>query len=383
MKYHILCFLDKSYPPNHSFVDDFLASALPNDNVNVTLYVSKSDKFIKCHKYKNAQICPILFPRRNFLRFLNYFKVYKILEKILNSQTSTKKWIILITNEPIFLYAAHRIKRKNHYPLVFQQSFPHEKSGKNFIKKIVAIILMKKSASSIDLLLGVTKQSITRIKKLLMIDIPDLVIPLGINPEIHKNIQNHLLNSFPKFVYVGSHSKERKIDIIIKAIIEMQKHNDLFKHSFNFYGASRKQVKKFKKIKGVKNLIEKQVLVFHNKINRRELINILPKYDVGLSLIPSKKIYEESFPTKLSEYMFAGLAVLASNTVLSQNNVIKDANSGWLTEFDIESIHNKLNEIYNSTSIHQFKVNSRRFVEKKLDYNLYAKEFIFFVQNLG
>ena len=45
-------------------------------------------------------------------------------------------------------------------------------------------------------------------------------------------------------------------------------------------------------------------------MSRQEMLDLLPQMDVGVSLIPKSKIYEEASPTKMSEYMVSVLQFL-------------------------------------------------------------------------
>lgn len=63
----LLCFVDKTIEPQHSFIDGMLAKRM-SDEFDVTIYTSwdrLSD--IKKMNYHNAKLRPYLFPRKGFL----------------------------------------------------------------------------------------------------------------------------------------------------------------------------------------------------------------------------------------------------------------------------------------------------------------------------
>ena len=374
----VICLIDKSWPPQHSFVNGMLANTLANEeNIRVRLLVSNSSRIISPTRYGRAVCIPSLYPRRGLNRFLNLFKVLQLLYYQIRRESFKGFNIILfVRNDPIYLMSASLLRKKVSR-LVFQSSFPHEEQSRNFIKKIIAKFIYRVSGYGVDSVTGVSPQGVKRIKKLFNQDLLGKYIPLLSDLPIYPKINEKRSSSkkIPTFVYLGSHSKERELQTIFKAI-EISVLNGV-DAEFLFIGYDFKEDSYLKKLPQVKKLLKHGKLRIEAAISRDKVPKVLSNCDIGICLIPPKPIYLESSPTKLVEYMGAGLAVLASTGIPMQEAFIKEANGGILVDWDITSISKGIQKLVSEPNLRlKLGNNSKTYTEEKLQYKQYLKTML-------
>jgi len=369
----IIAFLDKEYPPNHSFVDGMLALELPNQNdISVNLVVSDNGSQKIC-RYNKAVCLPLLYPRKGFYRLLNFIKIYFLLKKLIQKNID-KEIILFVRNDPIFLFACSFVKNKK-IKLIFQSSFPHEKVSGNFLKRSIAKTIYKISRSRVNSILGVSPKGLKRLQDLMPEAQKANFIPLLSDQQTEiNNFELNNKNGKIKFIYIGDHSYPRKLEIVLKAIVTSIEKGLLAE--FKFIGGRIKDIERLSNIRGVEDLKKRKILRFIQKIPRENLWSIFQESDVGLSLIPPDKQYIEASPTKLTEYLRAGIAVLASNGVDLQEEFVKKSGGGILCNWSEKLISDALIDISkNKDSLIQMKNKGYRYSISHLSYKNYINTF--------
>lgn len=369
----IIALLDKEYPPNHSFVDGMLAAELPKEkDIKVELIVSgnRSDKV--CH-YKKAACLPLLYPRRDMYRFLNFFKAVALLKKLIK-KCKNDEVVFFVRNEPIYLLACSFVKQKN-MKLIFQNSFPHENVSGHFIKRVIAKWIYKIGGRKVDSLLTVSPKGLERIQKILPHVEKGSYIPLLLDVSLEiDNFEVKGKDGRVKFIYIGDHSQPRKLEVVLKAIVKASKRG--MDAEFRFIGGKTNDIERLRSVEGVEKLEEAGILVFVPKMPREKIWDELISADIGLSLIPPDKQYVEASPTKLTEYMGAGLAVVVSYGVDLQEEFVQKSASGVLCKWDEEAIAKCLRGICNDKNVlKDMKRNGQRYVKEKLSYSEYVGVF--------
>lgn len=370
MKNYVICILDKSYPPEHSFVDGMLADELAAQ-ARVFLLVSRGTCNRKVVRYGRAICLPILGPRTGVSRFLNFFLVLRALIFLRRRVKSRRIFVsIFVRNEPIYLIAAAVLKSQFER-LVFQQSFPHEKAESSVLKREFAKFLFRSASNRVDAITAVSPTGLQRLVSYFPCVKNSLVIPLlgsqSTRQEscIRKNLDS---SESVKFLYVGSHSSQRELSFVLRGIcLALQMKNNL---QFTFIGGKEDEVRALCNSEAVSNFVRNRVIQFHPRMPRDELLKHMPNYDVGISLIPPTEVYAEASPTKLAEYMSSGLAILASNGIPSQEEFMKLSGGGILTNWSVEDIANSLITIASSRSkLDTFKISAFRFSEQSMNYS--------------
>jgi len=124
-------------------------------------------------------------------------------------------------------------------------------------------------------------------------------------------------------VYVGSLQRSRKIPEMIDAVIQVNQQTEIRLDVFG-YGSDIETIRAQIKGANMENKIQIKGL-----IPRHELYRRLSTYDLGIGYVP-KQLYDAGPPLKTAEYLAAGLAVVATDTV-GNRMFIEDGKNGILT----------------------------------------------------
>ena len=177
-----------------------------------------------------------------------------------------------------------------------------------------------------------------------------------------------------KFIYVGSHSAGRNLDIVLKAIVKAS--NFKANASFKFVGCKKSELDAFLLIPGIADLINKDVISFISPVARSDIPQYLAEGDIGLSLIPPRKVYYESSPTKLAEYLGAGLAVLSNVGIPMQEKFVNESKASLLVDWSVDAIAEGIVMMCsNREAIDTWSRNGQVYAERHLQYSNYLSTF--------
>lgn len=345
----IVFIMDKPYPSNHSFVDGLVLNK-NMEKKRIILFENSSkkvDEFITDY----IEVRPKLFPRRKFGRFINLIVIFMQLNSIKREANVTT---IFVRNCPIYLLAAKIFKPKH---VVYQSSFDHEKDV-NFVKAIISKILHLMWRSRVNYISSVSTIALARLKKRYP-HATGFVIPLCNELSVPFSDTG---KGCKHFVYLGKTSKERRLDVIIDGLSWYILTESI---SLTIIGDTRRGfARKYPKIKT--EILE--LIAFEPKTTRQRAIEMLPNFDVGISCVPNLSENREMSPTKLSEYVCAGLAILATNNIPMQVDLLSKYKIGVLAEFSKNSIHEAVKNL--KTDIDQYK-NQSRIASNEFDYRNY------------
>ena len=314
-----------------------------------------------------------MYPRKGIHRFLNFFKVIILLKKLIK-KNKNNQIVLFVRNEPIYLLACSFIKQKK-MKLIFQTSFPHEIVSGHFIKRIIAKLMYKIGGTKVDSLLAISPKGLKRIQKILPHIQKGNFIPLLSDVLIEvDNFQLRGQDEKIRFIYIGDHSQPRKLEVVMRAIVKAYKKG--LKAKFSFIGGKVEDINRLLNVNGVKKLKEEGLLIFSPRIPRKTIWKKLLSADVGLSLIPADEHYKEASPTKLSEYMAAGLAIVASNGIDLQEEFLKKSGAGVLCKWNEEAITDCLISIFEERSrLNVMKKKSHKYARDNLNYKEYVGVF--------
>lgn len=384
MKTVLIAFLDKAYPPTHSFVDGMLVEQISRSPfIKVRLMVSASSANCSgsIRRYNGATCLECLYPRRGFWRLLNLVKVFFILSsRIRKERLRGNRVVVLVRNEPVFLLASVPL-RKRYDKLIFQSSYPHEKKGRSALSRYVALGMFWLSRHKVDAVMAVSELGLLRAKKLFPYSKEAIFIPLlsdskfFVPPNIPQQSQKKELT---QFVYIGSHRESRQLDLVLNAIVAFK--NGVGRDhavKFTFIGGSMSQRSwLINRVDGVRALLADGVIEFLLPVPRENIPTMLSQHDVGLALIPDTSIYRETSPTKLSEYMSCGLAVLATTENPVQRSMILESKGGVLVDWEIDSIVGGLLSICDGKKgTIEMRKSAFEYAVENLNYSAYKDEF--------
>jgi glycosyltransferase involved in cell wall biosynthesis len=146
--------------------------------------------------------------------------------------------------------------------------------------------------------------------------------------------------------------------------------------AFVFIGGKPAEIAALRTVSGVQHWEGAGRIRFIEALPRPWLPNLLEGADAGLSLVPATRINREMSPTKLAEYMGAGLAVLASRGVELQEAFMRDSRAGVLVSFDAQSIADGIGQICTDQKrLQDWKLHAEIFAETRLQYESYVSTF--------
>lgn len=379
MRTIFLSFLDKEDPPHHSFVDGMLARALAQrPNTLSCLVVSRGSDTKNGespHRYYSAICLPKLFRRRGLGRLGNFFLVMGLLRYLIPKYRARNHRIVLfIRNDPVLLLACS-ISRKYVDTVIYQNSYPHIESETNIIKKNLALLMCHMSRSGVDSILAVSPKGLERVQSLFPSAKNKSVIPLLADSfcEVSK-VRSSLAYikglHGQRFIYIGMHDYCRRLDLILEGISTAVSSGA--QASFVFVGGSQHEIDQLRNNPDVRALEEKNILTFIKKVSRPKIFEMLEQADIGISLIPPTDSFREASPTKIAEYMGAGLAVIASRGISLQEEFVKKSDGGFLVDWDVNSISNGIIHLArNPNLVKKMRINSIDYASKYLRYDAY------------
>ncbi len=193
------------------------------------------------------------------------------------------------------------------------------------------------------------------------------VYPLGV-----------LSDDFPIFIpfderkidlaYIGTLAKSRELNVIIDAI-KLYTVNYSDEIVLNIWGESHEPRDNELLRQYIKDLGLRDNVLMHGKVDRKEILKLLPNVKIGLSTIPAKGLLVQISPTKLMEYLAAGCEIIATKGILDQEKIIKEASVGNLIDFSPNQIANEINNILNvKTKNERFGDIGRTFIFRNRSY---------------
>jgi glycosyltransferase involved in cell wall biosynthesis len=158
--------------------------------------------------------------------------------------------------------------------------------------------------------------------------------------------------SYPlQLIYVGSISIDRGRDVMLEAMAIVKQFGNIA--HLTIVGANKAQYQY------CHNLMEKlQIMDFvtiHQRVPGSEIPSMLKQADVGLCIWQDLAWYRFNPPTKLFEYLVAGLPVLASN-IATHTQYVKDDFNGMIFEYNSVSLANAIQRLWeNRHNLSQIK----------------------------
>ena len=233
-------------------------------------------------------------------------------------------------HDPELLSQAVKLKKKTNAKIIYDihENIPSQILTKNWIPKILRGAISKfyqlkerRALPYIDWLILAEDSYLKMYKDYKSVSIIRNY-PLLLKELLKNEIE--LKCNFPKLVYVGGISEERGIFEMIQTVkILRQKFQDI---ELKIVGlvAGKLKIETDNLLKSYK--LDKNIF-FYGKIPHPEALGLISRANIGLAILHPIPNYIESLPTKLFEYMAAGLPVIASNFPLWKK-IIEGNNCG-------------------------------------------------------
>jgi glycosyltransferase involved in cell wall biosynthesis len=167
------------------------------------------------------------------------------------------------------------------------------------------------------------------------VKIRTFVIPSAIDPDVlHENIQHE--GKEKRFFYAGTLDKLREFETVLKAFSKIQ--NDDYKIMI-----STKDPEYLDDILSEFPNLKNNIEICEIK-TREDLLNLIAKADIGLSILPDIALFNSSTPIKILDYYSSAVPCIMSKNE-NNSSIFEDHVSAWFTEFTQEAIKEKIEHI--------------------------------------
>ena len=287
---------------------------------------------------------------------------------------------INILNSLIGLFSA----RKNKIPFLYHMHFPKEifkirgnnrflesklKSGlgppllKYILKKASLILTLNDNLKEYLSEQGYSK---SKIYSFTMGINPSKFFPQPRNESLRKELN---LSSCFTFIYVGIMSEVRKLEIVIRAFVEVKKVNSNVKLLMIGDGESRGRLEDL-----TKSLELEEEIIFTGKIPYSDIPQYMCIADVGLTPIPPSDIFRISYPTKNLEYMAVGIPVIGNREIFITDSDITNSKGGVLVDYTEKSFSDAMISLMNNKElVRKIGENGRKWVKNNRSYSIIAR----------
>ncbi|MEA2019259.1 MAG: glycosyltransferase [Campylobacterota bacterium] len=194
------------------------------------------------------------------------------------------------------------------------------------------------------------------------VTIKTFICPAGIDPnKLHPNLQHQ--GEEKRFIYEGTLDKLREFDVILDAFSKVESNKWHLSISTLDTKYANELMDKYKNIKD-------NILII-NARDKDELLDIISKADVGISLLPDIPVYNTSVPIKTFDYYSSAVPTIMTNTAHA-SGIFKDNIDAWFCGFSSQSIKQKIEYITTLSKDEVAKIGQRG-QDRLLDIKNYEK----------
>ncbi|MDA0149390.1 hypothetical protein [Vibrio sp. LaRot3] len=201
---------------------------------------------------------------------------------------------------------------------------------------------------------------------------PWMPVPMGFDFSIPVDRSQSHDHTPVKLVYIGTIDPLRRLDDVIQGLIDST-------HNFELHVYSKS---KNRAVDAIKKFADPRV-IFHDALPRKELLQRIQNYDIGVSIIPRGKLYDVSSPTKTFEYSALGLAVMIND--LPEHQEVYDQSSAFFCPFNKQGVTNCLNDILNLSAkqIANVGYKGQKKVQQKRNYQTTGESIHQFISKIS
>jgi glycosyltransferase involved in cell wall biosynthesis len=174
-----------------------------------------------------------------------------------------------------------------------------------------------------------------------------------------------------RLLYIGSHNAQRRLEFVYEAVCAAGRQG--IPVEFVSVGATEEERERLVRFPWVEQAFRDGLLQILPQFPRRALVPFFASADIGVCTIPPTPAYTESSPTKLAEYLGAGLPVLATLGIPSQEQWIRESGAGRLVPFSATGIGEGIAWFWRQRSeLPQMRRSALAFARGKLRYEYYV-----------
>lgn len=167
------------------------------------------------------------------------------------------------------------------------------------------------------------------------INIKTFICPAGVDPnQLLPNVQHE--GEEKRFIYEGTLDKLREFEVILDAFSKVESKKWHLSISTTDTQYAQELVNAHPNIKSNIKIV--------NARDKDELLDIISKADIGVSLLPDIPVYNTSIPIKTFDYYSSAVPTLMTNTAHA-SKIFSDNIDAWFCRFNSESIKQKIEYI--------------------------------------
>jgi len=188
------------------------------------------------------------------------------------------------------------------------------------------------------------------------------ICPPALDPEIlHENIQHS--GEEKRFFYAGTLDKLREFETVLEAFNEVKSSKWKLTISTKDPEYAIDVVHKYGNIAANVEI--------KNAKTKKELLELISKADIGVSVLPEIPLFNTSTPVKIMDYYSSAIPCIMTNNA-NNNTLFTDEHDAWFCKFDKNSIREKLEDII-SLSKEDVTVVGRKGQDRLLDIRNYKR----------
>lgn len=306
-------------------------------------------------------------------------------------------FMVQVRNDPAMAYIAWQLKKKFKMRFVYQLSHLKEEQLmmyaqmriygspiKNLLQGRIGVSMRNFFLRRADLVFPISE----KMKETLasygvpverMVPLPEGVdssIDLKVVDKEAKAIREKLgLEGKKVLIYVGTMNRFRQLDFLLKAFkLVLQAHPNV--HLLMVGAGKEPQDLEWLKRQASELDIE-QNITFTGWITRKMVPAYIQASDIGTSPIPPNKIFLNSSPIKILEYLALETPVVATD-IPEQKTIIEQSGGGVCVPWDVERYADAINNLLNlpRTERRAMGKRGRDWVQKKRDFSVLARKIL-------
>lgn len=399
---HIVLYIPaETFPTHHSLMTEVYSK---NDYPVKTTFLMrhvKEKKDISMQTWNKADV--YTFPRYSKFKIINSIRTYfcfdlRYLYLMPYIIFKHKITIIQVRDLTFPLFIALIFKFFFRKKVIYQKSFPHEYRKKenalNSQHKFPWLVQLNTQLENnllhflmkfCDAILPISKYMAKNLQR--DYGLPENKMhPFGLgfqfeNISINKKRQNTSLQDNIKLIYIGTLSISREFDTLLHGLSKVISKIKNKKIEIEFVGGNHQEIQALSKI--AKQLNIQECCYFTGKIKRNLVYEKILQSHIGISWFGTDIRFSDASPTKMIEYLSFGIPVVAVDTVIMHNDILKATTGGLCCKVDADDFSRKLQEIiYNYELYNKNAILAMEYMSKKYSYSIIRKKLNILYDNL-
>lgn len=323
---------DQDEYTDHSFIGPLFEKYLKEYyNVHILYFSQFKAEFEK--KDENRFILPISSQNR-------------VIKELENSKIDISSYdYIVVRNSAKILKEVLNNSKVYNYKVGYRLSFPKRRAKMQvdkannkstflkFLNNTLSNYSETKLINQCDLFLPTSRQMKEEYYK--DVTIRTYICPPALDPEVlHENIQHQ--SNEKRFFYAGTLDKLREFETVLEAFEALSNKNWRLTISTKDPDYAKEVIENFKNL-------DKNIEI-HNAKTKEQLLDLISKADIGVSILPDIALFNTSTPVKIMDYYTSTIPCIMTNNA-NNNEIFNDNEDAWFCDFNKEAIKEKLEYI--------------------------------------